>query len=696
MAATELTNRAGTSLAGNGATPGTAISASTIQPGNTPGSAGTAMVPGMISETLTNRLPLAARFLERFNALPSLHQVGVMVGLAAAVAFIVVIILWSRKEPPPYQILFGGLAETDTAQIVEALQKNNIPYRIDPITGALTVPAGEIHATRIRLAGMGLPKTPPIGGFEILDNQSPFGTSQFMEGARYQRALEGELAHSILTMAAVQSARVHLALPRPSVFVRDREKPSASVMLQMHPGRYLDRNQVEAIVHLVASSIPQLEPNRVTVVDQTGELLTRQDSFSREMDLTKAQFEHVHRVEDSYIRRIEHMLAPLAGINGIRAQVTVDMDFSDTEQTREVYNPDQPSLRSEQTVDEQSRGVNEMGIPGALSNQPPAAGTVPEALNNGGAPPDAGKGNVATQGIGTGGLVTNKRHATRNYEVDRTISHTRSPIGQIRRISAAVAVDDAFRPGTNPPLRISRSPEEMERIRALVREAVGYDAQRGDAISVVNLAFMPDFEKEPSATEELPLWRQPWAIELFRQGLAALLILVIILGVVRPVMRHMIGEEDLELEEESRQEKAKELEALQKTSSAENASSDEASGLEHSGTEAKKAAKQDGEEDDEEEEEEEEYDTRELRPAGEGAEEESGRPPEDHLTLSSPSHESELPPWLVNKKNDYDDSLEHIRYLIREEPKMVSEILKDWILSDNPNHKNNPNAKKGA
>ncbi|CAK0744387.1 flagellar basal-body MS-ring and collar protein [Gammaproteobacteria bacterium] len=503
MAATELSPTLGTN-------PGLTTSNGT---GNgTPPPPGTALAtgtePGTTLATLTSRLPApAVRFLERFNALPGMHKIGLMVGLAATIALAVVLMLWSRAEPPAYQILYGGMAEADTAQVMEALQKNHIPYRIDPTSGALMVPATEVHATRIKIAGLGLPKAPPVGGFEILDNQPPFGTSQFMEGARYQRALEGELAHSILTLGAIQSARVHLALPRPSVFVRDREKPSASVVLQLHPGRYLDRGQVDAIVHLVAASIPQLEPNRVTVVDQSGDLLTKQDSATREMDLTTAQFEHVRRVEDSYVKRIEQILIPLAGINGVRAQVTVDMDFNDTEQTREVYNPDQPSLRSEQTVEEQTRGPGESGIPGALSNQPPAAGTVPEKLNNGGTPPLAGQGVTAQSQQGTGDQITTKRHATRNYEVDRTISHSRGSVGQVRRVSAAVIVDDAIRSATDPLQRVSRSPEEMERIRALVREAVGYDAQRGDAVSVVNLTFAPNFEKE--VTVELPWWRQP-------------------------------------------------------------------------------------------------------------------------------------------------------------------------------------------
>jgi flagellar M-ring protein FliF len=356
-------------------------------------------------------------------------------------------------------------------------------------------------------------------------------------------------------------------------------------------------------------------------VDQNGDLLTRTDAATQEMDLTAAQFGHVRRVEEAYVKRIEHILAPLAGPDGVRAQVTVDMDFGATEQTREVYNPDQTALRSEQTVEEQTRGPGESGIPGALSNQPPAAGTVPEKLNSGSTPPVAGQGVTAT---GTGDTTTTKHHATRNYELDRTISHSRGQIGQVRRVSAAVVVNDAFRPGSTE--RMARSPEEMERIRALVREAVGYDPQRGDAVSVVNASFVPGFGAEEAV--EAPLWRQPWAIDLARQALAALLILLLGLGVLRPVMRRLAGEEKKP-------------------------------------TEAPEApAEADGE-------------TREVQPTAEGAE---GALPEDQLSLSGavPGETAQIEAL----KSNYETHLEQIRRLIQEEPKLVSQAVKNWINAD--------------
>ncbi|CAK0739932.1 flagellar M-ring protein FliF [Gammaproteobacteria bacterium] len=653
----------------------------------------TELVPQTRLGELASRLPPpVARFLLKFAELPQTHQVSLMVAVAAAIALGVAAILWARAEPPAYQTLFGGLPEADIAQIVEALQKHKMTYQIDPNNGSLMVPASEVHTTRIKLAGLGLPKTPPVGGFEILDNQQPFGTSQFMEGARYQRALEGELAHSISTLDGVQSARVHLAIPRPSVFVRDREKPSASVVIQLRPSRYLERGQVEAIVHLVASSIPQLETNRVSVVDQNGELLTRQDNVTRSMDLTTAQFEHVRRVEDSYVKRIEHILTPLTGPEGVRAQVNVEMDFNDTEQTREIYNPDQPALRSEQTIEEQTRNPNEMGIPGALSNQPPAAGTVPEKLNNGGTPPAAGQGITAKAGNDSD-QSTRKRHATRNYEVDRTISHSRSQIGQTRRVSAAVIVDDALR-FTNPPQRVSRSPEEMERIRALVREAVGYDAQRGDAISVVNLSFAPGFGNEIKI--ELPWWKQPWAIDLLRKGLAALLILILIFGVLRPVYRRLSAEEKpVESEDEMGSTEGEEgfEEGMEGELERDGEISEEGaeeiieggeSGGELTGpSEGEEGGEgQEGEDDD----------VRELRPnEGEEDEEEVG---EDGESIEDLEDEGEEAPLARKKKKrnrieppevpDYESYLDHIRYLMQEEPKMISDLLKEWINGDEP------------
>ncbi len=582
--------------------------------------------PNAMAE-VSSQLPApVVRILEQFKQLTGSHQVGLMIGLAAAIALAVAAVQWSRTDQSSYQSLFTGLAEADSAQIMDALQKNHVPFSVNQVTGAIMVPSSEVRATRIKLAGMGLPKTTPSGGFEILENQSPFGTSQFMEGARYQHALEGELAHSIMSMSSVKNVRVHLAMPRPSVFLRDQEKPSAAVVVSLNSGSYLDRGQVDAIVHLVASSIPQLEPSRVTVVDQNGDLLTKKDNSMQEMDLTTAQFEHVRRVESSFAKRIEQILTPLAGPDGVRAQVTVAMDFNDTEQTRELYNPDQPALRSEQTVDEQTSGPGEAGIPGALSNQPPAAGTVPQTLNNGGTPPAAGQG-VTAESTQKAGSVTTKRHATRNYELDHTISHSHGQVGQIRRLTVAVIMDDAVRPDTNPPQRMARSPEEMERIRALVREAVGYDSQRGDSVSVVNLAFTPDFGKEEFA--EQSWWTQPWAVDLLRQGLAAILVLVLILGVLRPVMRRMATETKI----------VHEYEPPPKVE-----------------------------------------EPRELMPAGEGAEEE---PPEDQLTLT---HDKPTP-WLNAPEHDYESSLDHIRHLLKEEPKMVSEILRDWILSDAPGGK---------
>ena len=305
---------------------------------------------------------------------PWLRQVAVMVGIAASVALGVAVVLWSQS--PAFAPLYGSLAEKDASQVMEALQQAGAEYRVDEATGMVMVPAAKVKELRMQLAGQGLPNSVGMG-FELLQQDTGFGTSQMVEKARYQQAIQGELARTIATIGAVQSARVHLAIPKQSVFVRKRQPPSASVTLRLHNGRTLEDAQVEAIVHLVASSVPELEPGRVTLVDHKGRLLSGERE-TREMKLSATQFEHTRRIEEHLRQRVEDLLAPIVGRDKVRAQVTADVDFTVTEQTQERYNPDQPALRSEQLNEEQSRGTGAGGIPGALSNQPPAAGNAPE------------------------------------------------------------------------------------------------------------------------------------------------------------------------------------------------------------------------------------------------------------------------------------------------------------------------------
>jgi flagellar M-ring protein FliF len=453
---------------------------------------------------------------------PWLRQVAVMVGIAASVALGVAVVLWSQA--PSYAPLYGNLAEKDASQVLEALQQSGFDFRVDEATGMLLVPAAKIKEIRMQLAGQGLPNSVGMG-FELMQQDTGFGTSQMVEKARYQQALQGELARTISTIGAVQSARVHLAIPKQSVFVRKRKPPSASVALRLHGGRVLEDAQVDAIVHLVASSIPELEPGRVTVVDQKGRLLSGSHETS-EMKLSATQFEHARRIEQHYRERIEELLAPIVGRDKVSAQVTADVDFTVTEQTQERYNPDQPALRSEQLNEEQSSGAGAGGIPGALANQPPAAGEAPQ---------------VAEGGEGAGGVqgaLNSSRQTTRNYELDRVISHTRmSPIS-VRRLSVAVVVDDVSSVDAEGNVSVrERTPEEIERLTALVREAIGFDARRGDSVRVMNSAFL---SPEPVAElPEAPLWEQGWFIDIIKQVGGLLLVLILIFVVLRPTMKRL-------------------------------------------------------------------------------------------------------------------------------------------------------------
>ena len=450
---------------------------------------------------------------------PWLRQMAVMIGIAASVALGVAVVLWSQS--PSYAPLYGNLEEKDASQIIEALQQASVNYKVDEASGMLLVPVSKLKEIRMQLAGQGLPNSAGLG-FELLQEDTGFGTSQLVERARHQQALQGELARTIATIGAVQSARVHLAMPKQSVFVRKRMPPSASVAVRLHNGRTLSDSQVEAVVHLVASSVPELTTDRVTIVDHKGRLLSG-DSGSREMKLSATQFEHTRRMEQHYRERIEDLLAPIVGRDKVRAQVTADIDFTVTEQTQERYNPDQPALRSERLNEEQRTGSTVGGIPGALSNQPPPAGQAPE---------------VAGGEAAESSSVNSSRQSTRNYELDRVISHTRMSPMALRRLSVAVVVDDisAVDEQGNVSVR-ERTPEEIERLTDLVREAVGFNARRGDSVRVMNSSFLaPD----PVADlPEIPIWEQGWFLDIAKQVGGLILVVLLIFFVLRPTMKRL-------------------------------------------------------------------------------------------------------------------------------------------------------------
>lgn len=458
----------------------------------------------------------------RLTENPIMRQLGVMVGIAASVALGVAVVLWSQT--PSYSLLYGNLAQKDAAEVMQSLEQSGVEYKVDEHSGALMVSTGDLQAARMKLAAIGLPRSEGFG-FELLQKDTGFGTSRLVEAARFQRALEGELSRSIATLANVQSARVHLATPKQSVFVRKRKHPSASVVLKLYSGRVLEKGQVEAIVHLVASSVPELTPGRVTVIDQKGRLLSGKES-SREMAFTARQLEYTQELEARFKARIEDILVPLLGRDSVRAEVTANLDFTVTEKTQERFNPDLPALRSEQINEQQSRLSSAQGVPGALSNQPPGGGVAPErGAGQGRGAPSSEPQNISKQ-------------ATRNFELDKTISHTRLPTGVLRRLSVAVVVDDRYQRDAEGQVKPTpRTEEEISRISSLVREAIGFNAQRGDSVRVINSTF-----HVPPPPEFLPgpeIWEQSWFWDLVRQGGGVLLVLLLAFGVLRPAIKRL-------------------------------------------------------------------------------------------------------------------------------------------------------------
>jgi flagellar M-ring protein FliF len=474
----------------------------------------------------------------RLTQNPLMQRLAVMIGIAVSVALGVVIALWSFT--PNYSLLYGNLSGKDASEVMTALQQAGIEYRVDDSNGAVMVKTGQLREARLKLAGQGLPRGDNLG-FELLQQESGFGTSRAVEAARFHRALEGELARTIATLSSVQSARVHLATPKQSVFVRDNGAPSASVVVKLYSGRVLEKGQVTAIVHLVASSVPELEAGNVTVVDQEGNLLSGQMD-DRGMMLSATQFEYTKQLEQHYQQQVEEILTPILGADRVRAQVAADVDFTVTEQTAEHYNPDQPALRSEQVNEQESKTTSVQGVPGALSNQPPAAGTAPQQATAaaGQQTGTAAAGQTATQPAENQPLNVSKR-ATRNYELDKTVSHTQLSTGVLRRLSVAVVVDDRVTTDANgTETRQERTPEEISRITQLVKEAIGFSEQRGDSVQVVNAAF--HVPPAPEALPEPAFWEQPWVWDLGKIVGGIVLVALLIFFVLAPTMKRLLAQ----------------------------------------------------------------------------------------------------------------------------------------------------------
>jgi flagellar M-ring protein FliF len=485
-------------------------------------------VAPLTPQTLVPLAPPTLGIGARLAALPARSLLGLVIGVALLVAVAVALTL--QQGQGDYKVLFAGLSDKDGGAVLAQLSQMNVPYKHADGGNAILVPASQVHDVRLKLASAGLPKG-SVGGFELMDN-ARFGQTQFQERLTFQRALEGELARSIASLAAVQAARVHLALPNQNGFFREQQKPSASVLLTLHAGRTLEREQIAGIVHLVSSSVPELSPKAVSVLDGSGALLSgADDAGARGLDAQQLQY--VQQVEAGYVKRVVEILEPVLGRDNLRANVTADIDFTQTESTSEEFKPNQgdapAAVKLLQRNESTQPGLSvPSGVPGAASNQPPVPATA--QIGAGAQPLQAAQG-----GIGSGSA---RRDAVTQYEVDKTVRVTRNASGTLKRLNAAVVVNhrvvtDAKGKTTSTPL----SAEELEKITALVQQSLGFDKERGDSVRVINAPFR--VEPPPKALET-PLHQQPWLQDLLRAAAAplalALVALVVVFKLIRPAL----------------------------------------------------------------------------------------------------------------------------------------------------------------
>ena len=470
---------------------------------------------------------------------------GKMVIRGAAVAGVLalILILWLWNKEPDYKVLFANYTDKDGGAITAALDQMQVKYKLAEGGQAILVPAEQVHSVRLRLAQQGLPKGGNVG-FEVMENQK-LGVSQFLEQVNYQRALEGELARSIQSIGAVESARVHLALPKPSVFVRDQQKPTASVILQLHANRMIDPAQVSAIVHLVASSVPELSPANVTVVDQAGNLVSdlnkNGNAANNAKNLDASQLKYVQEMQKQVIKQVESIITPIVGEGNVRAEAVADVDFSAIEQAAETYKPNSPpaasAIRSQQSSETSGNAnQNPGGIPGALSNQPPGVATAPLTTTP---PGTAGAPGQPAAGVAAANAGPSHKESTTNYEVDKTVRYEQKAMAGLKRMTVGVVVNYRRTIDKNGKVIVKPlSADEMAKINSLVKEAMGYNQDRGDSVSVANTPF-EGVDKEPEAP--LEWWRDPanlpLAKELAKFLITALILLYILLRIVRPMMR---------------------------------------------------------------------------------------------------------------------------------------------------------------
>lgn len=563
--------------------------------------------------------------LERFKALPNNKKIIFFTAVAAVLSIAIALFAFNRE--PAFKVLFTGLADRDGGQITAALQQMNVPYQIGD-GGVISVPSDKVYDVRLKLASQGLPKAGGVG-FELMDKQK-FGISQFAEQVNYQRSIEGELARTIESVGVVDSARVHLAMPKQSVFVREQQLPTASVMLTMRGGRILDAGQIAGILHLVSSSVPNLPVRNVSIVDQDGNLLSSLPDLNNASGLDRRQLDYVRQIEADYAKRVEAILEPIFGKGNARAQVTANVDFAEVEQTSETYRPNStpnPSAtRSQQIVESLGRDASlPSGVPGALTNQPPSAASAPLTL-----PPGAAPGTATLSGLPMGTASgTINREITTNYEVDKTIQHTKMPKGNIKRLTAAVVVNYKMIPDANGEVKPTPLTEkESTQIQNLVQEAIGYNKERGDSVNVVNASFA-DTVPVSSAKDRILDYMSLHAGELIKYGLLTLAVLYLLFGVVRPIMRDVTKPPAPEVPE------------------GEQEGATLATGgrlLAVAGEEGEEGAAGSGE-------------------AGAGGAGDSGDPKEQ-------------------ARRQYEAHLQAARDLVKADPRMAAQIIKEWITSD--------------
>ena len=484
-----------------------------------------------VAEVPLNPLPTPAspNWLQRLSALDRAQRMRLGAGVVLLVAAAVAAVVMGRQ--PDYRVLFSNLGDKDGGAVVAQLSQMNVPYKYSEGGGAILIPAERVHDVRLRLATQGLPKG-SVAGFELMESNK-FGMTQFQERLNFQRGLEGELTRSIQALSSVQSARVHLALPNQNGFFREQQKPSASVLVSLHPGRILDRAQLAGIVHLVASSVPELAPSAVSVLDDTGKLLSQSPDSAAGAEINAQQLLYVQQLEQQYSRRIMDILEPVVGRDNVKAQVTAEVDFSQTESTSEQFRPNQTpdssAVRSQQVLESRGSATKTAtGVPGAVANQPPAPSAAP--INGANPAPNAG-GQQGTE------EQTNKRESTTNYEVDKTVKVVRGSTGAVKRLSAAVVVNYQSAEDKGKTVTKALTPEQIEQMTALVRETIGFNRERGDSVNLMNTPF----QVTAVPTTDTPLWKQPEVVDLAKTFAwpvgAVLFAALVLMGLVRPALK---------------------------------------------------------------------------------------------------------------------------------------------------------------